>query len=127
MDVRSSASASLQEVTFRKQRCAFTFLCDITLMIDIGAQKVGSIVANMNFLRDEGLIEPQFPSVYSTHSSSQKQHWETHYEVAMIVEGRSIRFEARWPLKKNLKQGQEQRVLVMKLVGIAAAFQPGTA
>jgi len=96
-------------------------------MIDIGAQKVGTIVANMNFLRDEGLIEPQFPSVYSTHSSSQKQHWEVHYEVAMIVEGRSIRFEARWPLMEKLNQGQEQRVLAMKLVGIAAAFRPGTA
>ncbi|KAF2707547.1 Hsp70 family protein-like protein [Pleomassaria siparia CBS 279.74] len=92
-----------------------------------GAELVGSIVADLTFLKDEGLIEPQLPSVYSTHSGLQKQHWEAHYEVAMIVEGRSIRFEALWPLKNNLKPGQNQRVLAMKLVGIAAAFQPGTA
>ncbi|KAF2181387.1 Hsp70 family protein-like protein [Zopfia rhizophila CBS 207.26] len=92
-----------------------------------GAEKVGSIVTDLTFLKDERLIEPQLPSVFSTHSSLQEKHWEAHYEVAMIVEGRSIRFEARWPLKDNLKQGQKQRVLAMKLVGIAAAFQPGTA
>jgi hypothetical protein len=98
-----------------------------TRLTDTGAKKVGSIVANLTFLKDEGLIKPQSPSAYSTHSSLQKQHWEVHYEVAMIVEGRSIRFEARWPLKAHLKQGQNQRVLAMKLVGIAAAFKPGTA
>lgn len=92
-----------------------------------GAEKVGSIVADLTFLKDEGLIKPQSPSVFSTYSNLQKQHWEVLYEVAMIVEGRSIRFEARWPYKDNLKQGQKQRVLAMKLLGIAAAFKPGTA
>lgn len=81
----------------------------------------------MTFLKDRGLITPQLPSVYSTHSSLQKQHWEVHYEIAMIVEGRSIRFEARWPMKENLKEGEDQLVLAMELVGIAAAFKPGTA
>ncbi|KAF1849715.1 uncharacterized protein K460DRAFT_360566 [Cucurbitaria berberidis CBS 394.84] len=91
-----------------------------------GAEQVGSIVADLTFLKDEGLIEPQLPSFFSTHSSSQK-HWEAYYEVAMIVEARSMRFEARWPVPEDLREGQKQRVLAMKLVGIAAAFPPGTA
>jgi hypothetical protein len=95
--------------------------------IDIGAEMVGSIDADLTFLKDEGHIEPQEPSEYSIHFGSQKRFWEVHYEVAMIIEGRSIRFEARWPVKEELGPGKYQRVLGMKLVGIAAAFPPGTA
>ncbi|KAH7378746.1 hypothetical protein BKA66DRAFT_610262 [Pyrenochaeta sp. MPI-SDFR-AT-0127] len=92
-----------------------------------GAEKIGTIEADLTFLKDEGRIEPQFPSNDSIHAGSHKQHWEVHYEVAMIVEGRSIRFEARWPVKDSLQHGQKQRVLAMKLVGMASAFKPGTA
>ncbi|KAF2124677.1 hypothetical protein P153DRAFT_325969 [Dothidotthia symphoricarpi CBS 119687] len=92
-----------------------------------GAELIGSIEANLTFLKEDGLIQPQQPSEFSTHFGSQKWYWEVYYEVAMIVEGRSIRFEARWPVKGNLQHGQHQKVLVMKLVGIAAAFAPGTA
>jgi hypothetical protein len=81
----------------------------------------------MTFLREQGHIVPQLPSVTSTHAGTQHKHWEVHYEVLMIVEGRSIRFEARWPARKNLLPGQTQKVLGTKLVGIAAAFAPGTA
>jgi hypothetical protein len=88
---------------------------------------VGTIEADLSFLIDNGHIQPQSPSEFSTHISQQKQHWTVHYELAMIVQGRSIRFEARWPLTKDLEPGGEQQVLATKLVGIAAAFQPGTA
>jgi hypothetical protein len=92
----------------------------------VGAKPVGSIEADLTFLIERNLIQPQFPSEYSTYFGSTKQHWVTHYEVAMVVQGRSIRFEARWPVKRDLEPGKSQEVLVMKLVGIAAAFQPGT-
>ena len=76
-------------------------------------------------LRDEGRIEPQQPS--GAYAHSQKRYWEVHYEVALIVEGRSIRFEARYPVEDALRPGEQQEVLGVKLVGIAAAFVPGTA
>lgn len=56
-----------------------------------------------------------------------KEYWEVHYEVALIVEGRSIRFEARWPAKDKLLAGETQRTLNARLIGIASAFLPGTA
>jgi hypothetical protein len=88
---------------------------------------VGFLQADLTRLRDEGRIEPQHPSMYSTHTGPQKRYWEVHYEVALIVEGRSIRFEARYPVKDALRPGEQQEVLGVKLVGIAAAFAPGTA
>lgn len=88
---------------------------------------VGFLRTDLTRLRDEGRIEPQHPSMFSTHAGSQKLYWEVHYEVALIVEGRSIRFEARYPPKDALRPGEQQEVLGVKLVGIAAAFAPGTA
>jgi hypothetical protein len=92
-----------------------------------GAVMVGFLEADLTRLRDEGRIEPQDPSEFSKYAGSQKRYWEVHYEVALIVEGRSIRFEARYPVKDNLRPGEQQEVLGVKLIGIAASFQPGTA
>lgn len=92
-----------------------------------GAELVGVIEADLTFLKDEGLIKPRLPSDGRNLSGARKEFWEIHYEVALIVEGRSIRFEARWPSQEDLKPGQDQKVLAMKLVSIAAAFKPGTA
>jgi hypothetical protein len=88
--------------------------------------KIGTIVADLTPLRDQGLIKPESPSDFSNHSRS-KKHWEVHYEVAMMVEGRSIRFEARWPSKEARKGGPIVNRFDSKLIGIAAAFKPGTA
>lgn len=88
---------------------------------------VGSIEADLTYLKDEGLIEPQIPADYNTRAGPPKKYWEAHIEVAMIVEARSIRFEARYPQKEFLKPGEKQRVLAMRLVGMAASFKPGTA
>jgi hypothetical protein len=90
------------------------------------AEIVGSIEADVSFLKDENLIEPNIPDPDGD-PTLQRLFWEPEYEVALIVEGRSIRFEARWPITENLYLGQNQRVLAMKVVGIAAAFKPGTA
>lgn len=84
-------------------------------------------MADLTFLKDEGLIEPKKPDPLRNFAAAQKPYWEPHYEIALIVEGRSIRFEARWPVKEALAPGQNQRVLDTKLVGIASAFKPGTA
>jgi hypothetical protein len=101
--------------------------CTYKANIAAGAVMVGFLQTDLTRLRDEGRIEPQHPSRFSTHAGSQKRYWEVHYEVALIVEGRSIRFEARYPVKDALRPGEQQEVLGVKLVGIAAAFAPGTA
>ncbi|PVI00853.1 hypothetical protein DM02DRAFT_671732 [Periconia macrospinosa] len=92
-----------------------------------GATKIGSLEADVTFLRDEKLIEPEFPSEFSNHAGSKIKHWVVNYEIVLISEGRRFRFEARWPSKAELKPGQEQRILDAKLFGVAASFQPGTA
>ncbi|KAF1949105.1 hypothetical protein CC80DRAFT_497783 [Byssothecium circinans] len=92
-----------------------------------GAERAGSIVADMTFLKAEGLIEPESPSEFSTYSSTEKRHWAVKFELVMVVEGRSLSFKARWPLKSDLKAGQRQEVHAQGQVCIAAAFQPGTA
>lgn len=92
-----------------------------------GAEPIGRIETDLTFLIEEGHIVPQFPQEYSTHAGSKQRHWEAHYELLMTVEGRSIRFEAKWPARRHLRTGQVQRDLGATLVGIAAAFPPGTA
>jgi hypothetical protein len=88
---------------------------------------IGTIETDLTFLIENGEIEPQLPSVDSKWAGSRHQYWEVHYAVLMIVEGRSIRFEARWPASTDKKPGRVPRVLATKLVGIAASFPPGTA
>ena len=88
---------------------------------------IGYLKIDVTRLRDEGRLQLQQPSKSSTYAGSRKTYWEVHYEVALIVERRRIRFEARYPVKNFLRPGEEQEVLGKKLVGIAAAFAPGTA
>jgi len=88
---------------------------------------VGFLQTDLTRLKDEGRIVPQYPSEVSIHKGSKRCFWEVDYEVALIVEGRSIRFEARYPVQGALGPGEQQEVLGVKLVGIAAAFAPGTA
>jgi hypothetical protein len=47
-----------------------------------------------------------------------KRHYKIEFELVMIVEGRNLRFEARWPAGGTAVAG--------KTVSIAAAFRPGT-
>ncbi|OAK96902.1 hypothetical protein IQ06DRAFT_351485 [Phaeosphaeriaceae sp. SRC1lsM3a] len=93
-----------------------------------GAVPIGTIETDLTFLIDEGHIQPQSPSQYSTYAGSRRKFWQAHYEILMVVEGRSIRFEARWPAKDDWRPTDgPQRVLATKMVGIASAFLPGTA
>lgn len=95
-----------------------------THTLNKAAEKAGTIIADMTFLKTEGHIQPQPPSELS---GSKKGYWEVPYEVVMIFEGRSLRFLARWPREEDLRPGQRQEVLARDQICVAAAFQPGTA
>ncbi|KAF2734482.1 hypothetical protein EJ04DRAFT_602989 [Polyplosphaeria fusca] len=91
-----------------------------------GAEEAGKLRADMTFLKDQGLIEPQLPLSDSTLWGTKKKYWAVHYDVVLIVEGRSLRYEAHYPPSSALQPG-EQPVIQIGQVCIAAAFQPGTA
>lgn len=81
---------------------------------DLGAEKAGTIVADMGPLVKSGkipLIKPPAGYVW-------KPHYKIEFELVMIINGRNLRFEARWP-KGGEVQGSTQ-------ICIAAAFRPGT-
>jgi hypothetical protein len=97
----------------------------------LGAEVAGEIVANMTFLKTRRLIQPELPSAHSTFIGDQAKqrlrHWTVEFDLVMIVEGRNLRYEARWPPKDKLHEGDEQEVQVSAQLCIAAAFRPGTA
>lgn len=83
----------------------------------------------MTFLRDEGHIQPEPPSVFSTYSGPKApNHWRVTFELVMIIDGRNLRYEARWPPSKSPEASvHDQRVHAKGQTCIAAAFKPGTA
>lgn len=92
-----------------------------------GAEVAGFIEADMTYLRTQGLIEPVRASPFSTYWGTDHLHWEVRFELVMIIEGRNLRYEARWPLMEKVPSGEAQSVKAKGQVCIAAAFQPGTA
>lgn len=80
----------------------------------IGAEEAGRIVADMTFLLTDKLIEPSEPE----EGYKGKPHYKVRFELVMIVEGRNLRFEARYPVGGEVIEG--------KRFCIAAAFEPGT-
>jgi hypothetical protein len=85
----------------------------------------------MTFLKTRGLIQPEPPSAYSTFvgdkAKQRLRHWTVEFDLVMTVEGRNLRYEARWPPKAKLQDGGEQEVQSSAQLCIAAAFEPGTA
>ncbi|KAJ5054792.1 uncharacterized protein L3040_001056 [Drepanopeziza brunnea f. sp. 'multigermtubi'] len=79
------------------------------------AQVAGKIVVDMTFLRDEGRIQPILPPP-GPHGVA---HYKVEYDLVAVVEGRNLRYEARYPSNSGKVRGTGQ-------VSIAAAFQPGT-
>ena len=63
-----------------------------------------------------GLIQP----ITAEGGLSEKKHYKVEFELAMIVDGRNLRYEARWPI------GEGSRVQQKGQTCIAAAFIPGT-
>ncbi|KAI8933218.1 hypothetical protein NX059_009853 [Plenodomus lindquistii] len=92
-----------------------------------GAGTLGRLEADFTQLMAKRRVQPQPNSSFGK-QRSQKYHYEIWYDVVLIVNGRTMRFEARYPAKDDLGPGEKQEVLGMKLVGsMAASFKPGTA
>lgn len=83
----------------------------------------------MTFLKDEGHIQPESPSEFSTYSGPRApKYWAVTFDLVMIVDGRNLRYEARWPPSTDVDaRNHGQRVHAMGQTSIAAAFRPGTA
>jgi len=80
----------------------------------IGAEVAGKIVTDMTFLKTDGLISPMEPE----DGEKGKRHYKVEYELVMIVDGRNLRYEVRYPAGGAVQsKGQ---------ISIAAAFVPGT-
>lgn len=91
-----------------------------------GAEQAGKISANMTFLKEKKMIKLQKPSANSKYKGPKApKHWEVEIQLVMIIEGRNLRFEARWPVPDH--NNQHQTVKAKGQISIAAAFQPGTA
>lgn len=75
----------------------------------------------MTFLRERGIILPTFPEQDDDGVTSGKVHYLVEYDLIPIVEGRNLRYEARYP------PGELGEVQNAGQISIAAAFQPGTA
>jgi hypothetical protein len=76
----------------------------------LDVQVAGKILVDMTFLREQGLIKPI--------SGKGKKHYRVEYELVAFVEGRNLRYEARYPAGGKT-QGAAQ-------ISIAAGFEPGT-
>ena len=61
-------------------------------------------------------------------------HYRVEYDLVAFVEGRNLRYEARWPALDRYEAGNKRKrddeagyvVLETAQVSIASAFQPGT-
>lgn len=68
----------------------------------------------MTFLKTEGIITPTEPE----EGEKGRRHYKVEFQLVMIVDGRNLRYEARYPEGGQTKdRGQ---------ISIAAAFVPGT-
>jgi hypothetical protein len=75
-----------------------------------------------------GVIEVDMTSLVSGHrikatepeeGYAGEKHYRIDFELVMIVNGRNLRYEARWPVGGEARGEQKQ-------VCIAASFRPGT-
>jgi len=79
------------------------------------ARIAGTIVADMTPLVREGKIPLTLPE----EGFVGEPHFKIEYELIMIINGRNLSFQARWPIGGHDVYGQGQ-------ISIAAAFRPGT-
>jgi hypothetical protein len=96
-------------------------------------QIAGTIVTDMTFLRDEGHIDITYPEP-DDYGVTRPPYYKVEYDIVVTVEGRNLRYEARWAPKDN-DQGSKKRkrsgqhrseVVQTAQVSIASAFRPGT-
>ncbi|PMD44863.1 hypothetical protein L207DRAFT_240865 [Hyaloscypha variabilis F] len=79
-----------------------------------GATVIGVIETDMTFLKERNIIQP----VESEEGVRAKRYYKIEYELVMIVNGRNMTWEVRYPFG-----GEGQ---VRGQLSIAAAFSPGT-
>lgn len=70
----------------------------------------------MTFLKDD----PNFHPVRPGPDENGQLHYRVEFELVIIIEGRNLRFEARYP------KGDNGVVRGARQISIAASFQPGT-
>ncbi|XMA20355.1 hypothetical protein WAI453_013146 [Rhynchosporium graminicola] len=93
---------------------------DVGHDINAGAQMVGTIITDMTYLRDEGLISPVIPQPDEDGIVRGKPHYEITFDLVPVVIARDMRYEARYPANNHGKVVQTGQI------SIAAAFEPGT-
>jgi hypothetical protein len=82
----------------------------------------------MTFLKDKGHIQPELSSEWSIFIGSKRLHWVVTFDLVIIVDGRNLRYEVRWPsLNDPEAASYQQSVQAHGQICIAAAFKPGTA
>lgn len=87
---------------------------NLILTYDLGAELAGTIIADMTPLVRSGRIQLTEPD----EGYEGVLHYKIEFELVMIINGRNLSFEARWPRGGEV-QGSTQ-------ICIAAAFRPGT-
>ncbi|KAH7377577.1 hypothetical protein BKA64DRAFT_767373, partial [Cadophora sp. MPI-SDFR-AT-0126] len=92
---------------------------DVKHSLNKDAQIVGRIITDMTFLRDQGLISPVGPKPDENGVLRGKPHYEVTYDLVPIVEGRDLKYVARFPA------GEGGAVMKEAQICIAAAFKPG--
>ena len=93
----------------------------------LDAELAGSIEVDMTFLKDNNLIELQAPSEWSKPGTKDK-YYAVEFDLVMIVDGRNLRYEARWPpTLKDQPPPEQQTTVKAHQISIAANFRPGTA
>ena len=76
----------------------------------------GFIVVDMTFLITDGHIQPTIPAP----GERGQPHWKVDFEMVMMLKGRNLKYQARWPA------GEGGKVLEENQTCIAAAFVHGT-
>jgi hypothetical protein len=91
----------------------------------VPAQFAGTIITDMTFLRDEGLIDITYPEPDENGVIRGGPHYRVEYDIVPTVEDRNLRYDAIWTPKEN-GQGSKRKRLQTAQISIASAFQPGT-
>lgn len=82
----------------------------------------------MTFLKEQNLIQPERVSISNMYPDRNKLYWAVHFDLVLIIDGRNLRYEVRWPslTEEQKAEGEQQVTKKEGQVCIAAAFHPGT-
>lgn len=98
---------------FRSIRISSTSCHDTNKVV--GARVAGKITVDMTPIIQQGLIQPA--TIKPGYDG--KPHYKIEFDLVIIINGRNLRYEARWPVGSAETRSQGQ-------ICIAAAFRPGT-